>query len=78
MTINHGTTGGYYAHRRTGGRPCQACRDAVAERSREYRRSGGRAREMESVRRKALILLRDHHRDEYDDLVEKLKGDLDD
>lgn len=71
MTINHGTRGGYYAHRRHGDTPCKDCRAAINEYVREYRQKNGltRNREMEKIRRRALAALRDRHREEYEDLV---------
>lgn len=84
--INHGTRGGYYAHRRLKQDPCDACREAINEYVREYRAKNGleRNREGEAVRRKALARLRDRHRDEYEALVAEVwaerateKGDTD-
>ena len=75
--INHGTRGGYYAHRRTSEPPCDACRAAINEYVREYRAKNGlaRNREREGIRRKALAVLRDRHREEYDRLVEEITID---
>lgn len=75
--INHGTRGGYYAHRRIGDPPCDACRAAINEYVREYRAKNGlaRNREREKVRRKALAALREAHRDEYERLVEQFEAD---
>lgn len=70
--INHGTRGGYYAHRRLDDPPCQPCKDAINEYVKEYRSKNGlkRNRERDAIRRKALADLRDKYRDEYETLVE--------
>lgn len=75
--INHGTRGGYYAHRRVGDEPCDECRAAINEYVREYRAKNGltRNREREKIRRQALAALRDRHRKEYDRLVEQMEAD---
>lgn len=80
--INHGTRGGYYAHRRLGKgdperEPCDPCREAINEYVREYRAKNGlaRNREREKIRRKALAALRDAHRAEYERLVEQFEAD---
>lgn len=75
--INHGTRGGYYAHRRLNEPPCDECRAAINEYVREYRAKHGlaRNREREKVRRKALAALRDAHRAEYERLVEQFEAD---
>lgn len=75
--INHGTRGGYYAHRRISDEPCDECRAAINEYVREYRAKNGlaRNREREKIRRKALAVLRDNHRKEYDRLVERIEAD---
>lgn len=75
--INHGTRGGYYAHRRQSSEPCDACREAINEYVREYRAKNGlaRNREREKIRRQALAALRDRHRDEYERIVEQLEAD---
>lgn len=75
--INHGTRGGYYAHRRISDPPCDACRAAINEYVREYRAKNGlaRNREREKVRRRALAALRDAHRAEYERLVEQYEAD---
>lgn len=75
--INHGTRGGYYAHRRLSDTPCDACRAAINEYVREYRAKNGlaRNREREGYRRKALAALRDAHREEYDRLVAQIEAD---
>ena len=82
MAINHGTRGGYYAHRRLKEgdpehEPCNACREAINEYVREYRSKNGltRNRFKERIRRKALIALRERHRSEYDRLVEQIEAD---
>lgn len=69
--INHGTRGGYYAHRRLKQEPCDECRAAINEYVREYRARTGleRNREGEAVRRQALARLRDENRARYDELV---------
>lgn len=69
--INHGTRGGYYAHRRLNDPPCEDCRAAINEYVKEYREKNGmaRSREREKIRRRALAALRDRHREEYEDLV---------
>lgn len=71
MAINHGTRGGYYAHRRQSDPPCAECRAAINEYVREYREKNGvyRNRERERVRRKALATLRERYRSEYEQLV---------
>ena len=73
--INHGTRSGYYAHRRMGDPPCDACREAINEYVREYRAKNGLARNRagEKIRRKALAALRDRHRDEYEDLLDEFR-----
>lgn len=75
--INHGTRGGYYAHRRLGEPPCDDCRAAINEYVREYREKNGlaRNREREKIRRKALAALRDKYRPEYERLVEQFEAD---
>lgn len=75
--INHGTRGGYYAHRRLSDPPCDDCRAAINEYVKEYRAKNGltRNREREKIRRKALAALRDNHREEYDRLVEQIEAD---
>ena len=74
--INHGTRGGYYAHRRLKEPPCQACRAAINQYIRTYREKNGtvRNREREAIRRKALAALREKHRAEYEDLVDYFQG----
>lgn len=73
--INHGTRGGYYAHRRLNDPPCDECRAAINEYVKEYRKKNGlsRNREREKIRRKALAALRDAHRTEYEMLVEQFE-----
>ena len=73
--INHGTRGGYYAHRRLSDPPCDECRAAINEYVKEYREKNGlsRNREREKIRRRALAALRDNHREEYEALVEKFE-----
>lgn len=73
--INHGTRSGYYAHRRLDQTPCDACREAINEYVKEYRAKNGLARNRagEKIRRKALAVLRDRHRDEYEELVEEFR-----
>ncbi len=75
--INHGTRGGYYAHRRLKDPPCDECRAAINEYVKEYRARKGpeRSRKLETIRRKALAALRDLHRDEYERLVEQFEAD---
>lgn len=75
--INHGTRGGYYAHRRLSDPPCDACRAAINEYVREYREKNGlsRNREREKVRRRALAALREAHRDEYEMLVDQIEAE---
>ena|GEM_PF-2397097 len=75
--INHGTRGGYYAHRRISDEPCDACRAAINKYVREYRAKNGlaRNREREKIRRQALAALRDTHRAEYELLVEQFEAD---
>jgi cytidine deaminase len=76
--INHGTRGGYYAHRRQSEPPCDDCRAAINEYVREYRAKHGlaRNREREKIRRRALAALRDNHRAEYDRLVGQIEADM--
>lgn len=76
--INHGTRGGYYAERRLKKPTCAKCRAAINEYLKEYRAKNGlaRNREREKIRRKALALLRDAHRDEYEMLVEQVEIEL--
>lgn len=75
--IEHGTRGGYYAHRRLSEPPCNECRAAINEYVREYREKKGlgRSRERESIRRKALARLRDRHREEYERLVAEVAAE---
>ena len=70
-SINHGTRGGYYAHRRLSIPTCRACRDAINKYVKEYRSRKGasRDRSRDKIRRKALATLREKYRDEYDELV---------
>ena len=75
--INHGTRGGYYAHRRMGDPPCDECREAINDYVREYRAKNGMARNRagEKIRRRALAVLRDRHRGEYEDLLDELRAE---
>lgn len=75
--INHGTRGGYYAHRRLNDPPCDECRAAINEYVKEYRKKNGlsRNREREKIRRKALAALRDAHREEYEMLVDRFEAE---
>jgi hypothetical protein len=75
--INHGTRGGYYAHRRISDPPCEECRAAINEYVREYRAKNGmsRSRKREKIRRKALAALRDAHREEFDRLIERIEAE---
>ena len=75
--INHGTRSGYYAHRRLSEPPCDDCRAAINEYFRDYRKRTGteRSRTSDKIRRKALSVLRDRHREEYDELVEEFKAE---
>lgn len=75
--INHGTTSGYYAHRRLKERACEPCREAIAKYSKKYRekRSEERNRESDRVRRQALAQLRELHRGEYEALVEQIRAE---
>jgi len=75
--INHGTRGGYYAHRRQSEPPCDDCRAAINEYIREYRARNGMARnrEREKIRRKAMAALREAHRVEYERLVAQFEAD---
>lgn len=76
--INHGTRGGYYAHRREGSEPCGPCREAINGYVREYRERTGteRHRLRETARRKALAVLREKNREEYDRLVADFTAEL--
>lgn len=75
--IEHGTRGGYYAHRRLSEPACDECRAAINEYMREYREKKGLgwSRERESIRRKALARLRDRHREEYERLVAEVAAE---
>lgn len=75
--INHGTRGGYYAHRRLKDTPCDECRAAINEYVKEYRARKGpeRSRRLETIRRRALAALREAHRDEYEALVDQFVAD---
>lgn len=77
MAINHGTRGGYYAHRRLGQSPCDDCRAAINEYIRDYRAKNGMARNRfkEKMRRKALAMLREKYRDEYEELVTQFEAE---
>lgn len=74
--INHGTRGGYYAHRRLSDPPCDECRAAINEYVKEYRAKHGlsRNREREKIRRQALAALRENHREEYEILVSEFEA----
>lgn len=76
-SINHGTRGGYYAHRRLGSPPCDACREAINEYVKEYREKNGvkHNRLLENIRRVALRRLRERHREEYEALVAQVKSE---
>lgn len=83
--INHGTRGGYYAHRRLNHddpdrTPCDECRAAINEYVRGYRQKNGltRNRKGEKIRRMALAELRDTYREEYDKIVERIESETDD
>lgn len=73
--INHGTSGGYYAHRRMQESACDACKDAINEYLRKYRatKGGDRVRTRDQIRRKALAILRDRHREEYLALIDEVE-----
>ena len=75
--INHGTRGGYYAHKRLSEKPCEDCRVAINEYVRDYRERTGleRNRETERIRRWALATLRDKYRDEYETLVAQFRDE---
>ena len=75
--INHGTRGGYYAHRRLSEPPCDDCRAAINEYIKDYRKRTGLARNRasEKIRRQALAVLRERHREEYDELVEEIRAE---
>lgn len=77
--INHGTRGGYYAHRRLSEEACDPCKAAINEYVKEYRAKKGmsRNRVLERIRRTALSTLRDRHREEYEALVLEMRQDLD-
>lgn len=77
--INHGTRGGYYAHRRIDEPPCDDCRAAINEYVKEYRSRKGlsRNRAGERIRRRAMAILRDRHRKEYEKLIEELRAEED-
>lgn len=77
MIINHGTRGGYYAHRRLSDPPCDGCKAAINEYVKDYRAKNGlsRNREREKIRRRALAVLRERHRDEYEALVAEFEPD---
>lgn len=76
--INHGTRGGYYAHRRRKERPCKECRAAINEYVKEYRQRKGlvRNRELDKARREALARLRERHRDEYEALLIEVREEM--
>lgn len=83
MAINHGTSGGYHAHRRLGQPACDSCREAINKYVREYRSSKGkdRLRSKDKLRRLAMAELREAHRTEYEEIFEALcereeQGDL--
>ena len=73
--IKHGTRGGYYAHRRRGEKPCVECRSEINEYVKEYRDRKGvtRMRLMEAARRQAMNEVRDNHRDEYEEIYDRIK-----
>ena len=73
--INHGTQGGYYAHRRLKERPCDECRAAINEYVKDYRQKNGlsRNRAAEGHRRRALAALREKYRAEYEALVAQFR-----
>lgn len=76
--INHGTRSGYYAHRRQSEPPCDDCRKAINEYVRKYREVNGnnRDRMRETARRRAMAVLRDRYREEYEDIVEALEIEM--
>ena len=76
--INHGTRGGYYAHRRIQDPPCEECREAINEYVREYRDKNGlaRNRQNERIRRRALSELREAHREEYQEIVDRIRAEM--
>lgn len=76
--INHGTRGGYYAHRRLNDPPCDSCRAAINEYVREYRAKTGmsRSREREKINRRATAQLKELHRAEYETLVQHFEDEL--
>lgn len=73
--INHGTTRGYYQHRRLSDEPCDDCKDAINKYMAKYRRESGavRSRERDKLRRRALAVLREKYRDEYEEILKDLE-----
>jgi hypothetical protein len=71
-TIRHGTTSGYYRHKRLEEDPCRECKDAINRYIAEYRDRPDHVRNKarEGARRKATALLRQRHREEYEKLIE--------
>lgn len=65
--INHGTRGGYYAHRRLSSPTCDACRAAINEYVKEYRAKNGlsKNRQREKIRRMATAILREKYPEDY-------------
>lgn len=79
--INHGTRGGYYAHKRLSEPPCDACRASINEYMQEYRTrpenvsaERKRARSADKRRRMAFKILKDRHLEEYRQILDDLRS----
>jgi len=76
--MKHGTTAGYYRHKRLKEDPCRECKDAINEYFRDYRGRPGstRNKDREKARRQATALLRRRHLEEYEKLIEDFYSEI--
>lgn len=74
--IEHGTYGGAQKCRKKYGTACDACKRAYADYQAEYRARNPKTKRMEyrrqAINRKAMMILRDRHRSEYQEIVNEL------
>lgn len=74
--IQHGTYGGAQKCRKTYGEPCDLCKRAFADYQANFRKTHpeleAKRLRQEKIRRKALLILRDRHRREYQEIVKEL------
>lgn len=74
-TAKCGTRSGYYRHRKDNEKPCQACTTARHEYDKQrYAQNGLPSRLRAKAQNLALRELRDHHKDEYDELYRTIKA----